>query len=238
MAQFFPLSKTGSKTTTTLTSTTDLPGRRDLTGLAHLLTTSMNTLNETLFLYLNSPAHLGSTALLVSTFLAEGLIWLMPAGLLLGWLFGDDTTRRAMIEATMASMAALLLAQLIGMVWVHPRPFMIGIGHTHLVHVADASFPSDHLTLWWTVSFSLVNQSRLRAVGLSLSVLGIAVAWARIYLGVHFPLDMAGAAVLALACSEAIAGRRESFVEPPFEWACAAHRTLLSPLIRRGWVRG
>jgi undecaprenyl-diphosphatase len=30
------------------------------------------------------------------------------------------------------------------------------------------------------------------------SGLGLATAWARIYLGVHFPLDMAGAFVIAL----------------------------------------
>ena len=198
----------------------------------------MDALNETVFLYLNAPAHLGSTALLAGTFLAEGLIWLIPAGLLLGWLRGTDAVRRAMVEAAVASVASLLLAQLIGMVWVHPRPFMLGMGHTHLVHVGDASFPSDHLTLWWTVSFSLMTQVRLRAIGLLLSLLGIAVAWARIYLGVHFPLDMAGAAALALVCSDVCANRRQSIIESPFRWATNAHRTVLAPLIRRGWVRG
>lgn len=198
----------------------------------------MESLNQTIFLFLNAPAQVDPFALGVSTFLAEGVIWLVPAGLLMGWLLSDDTTRRAMIEATLASVAALLLAQLIGIVWEHPRPFMIAMGHTHLVHAADSSFPSDHLTLWWTVSFSLMTHRWLRAIGLTLSVFGIGIAWARIYLGVHFPLDMVGAAALALACSQACASRRESFVEPLYSWASAAHRTMLSPLIRRGWLRG
>lgn len=164
----------------------------------------METLNQAMFLYLNAPAHLGATVLLTIGFLAEGLIWLIPIGLLFGWFRGGDATRKAMIEATVAAALALLLAQLIGMVWVHPRPFMIGMGHTYLVHVADASFPSDHLTPWWTVSFSLITHSGLRAAGVLLGLLGIVIAWARIYLGVHFPLDMAGAAALALVCNEGL----------------------------------
>ena len=198
----------------------------------------MEALNQALFFYVNAPAQLGAPVLALATFLAEGLIWLIPVGLLAGWFRGSDTTREAMIEATVAAALALALAQLIGMVWVHPRPFMLGMGHTHLVHVADASFPSDHLTLWWTVSFSLMTCVRLRAIGLLLSLLGIAVAWARIYLGVHFPLDMVGAAALALVCSDVCANRRQSIIELPFRWATNAHRTVLAPLIRRGWVRG
>ena len=172
----------------------------------------MEALNQAVFLYLNAPAHLGPTVLLATSFLAEGLIWLIPAGLLLGWLRGSYATRKAVIEATVAAVLALLFAQLIGMVWVHPRPFMIGMGHTHLVHVADASFPSDHLTLWWTVSFSLITHSGLRAAGALLGLLGIVVAWARIYLGVHVPLDMAGAAGVALVCSDVCAKNRAASI--------------------------
>lgn len=197
----------------------------------------MEALNQALFLYVNAPAQLGTPVIAITTFLAESLIWLIPAGLVVGWLRGNDATREAVIEATVASVLALALAQLVGMVWVCPRPFMIGIGNTHLAHVADASFPSDHMTLWWTVSFCLITHAALRGIGILLSLLGIVIAWARIYLGVHFPLDMVGAAAVALVCSEACANRRQSFVGPIFVWATAAHRTVLSPLIRRGWVR-
>jgi undecaprenyl-diphosphatase len=41
----------------------------------------------------------------------------------------------------------LLINQVIILLWQHPRPFVIGLGHTYLAHAADSSFPSDHLTL-------------------------------------------------------------------------------------------
>ena len=198
----------------------------------------MESINQTLFLYLNAPAHPAPATLFVATLLAEGLIWLIPFGLLAGWLRGGEATRKVAIEATVAATLSVLIAQLIGMVWMHPRPFMIGMGHTHLVHVPDASFPSDHLTLWWAASFSLMAHASLRSAGALLGLLGLLIAWARIYLGVHFPLDMAGAAAVALVCSEVCAGRRQTFIDPLFAWATSLHRTLLSPLIRRGWVRG
>ena len=63
---------------------------------------------------------------------------------------------RACCRRAWRYLVALLVNQLIGLVWQHLRPFMIGLGHSHLAHVADSSFPSDHLTLLWAVAFSLV----------------------------------------------------------------------------------
>lgn len=74
----------------------------------------------------------------------------------------------------------------------------MGIGQTLIEHVQDSSFPSDHLTLIWSVAFSLLLNKQHRVIGGLLFLIGIPVAWARIYLGVHFPLDMIGAAIVGL----------------------------------------
>ncbi len=114
----------------------------------------MESFKQSVFLYLNAPADAGALALAVARFLAEDLIWLVPAGLLFGWMFGGDGVRRAVLQATVAGVMALACAQIIGVVWLDPRPFMIGLGHTYMVHAPDASFPSGHLTLWRATSFS------------------------------------------------------------------------------------
>jgi len=82
------------------------------------------------------------------------------------------------------------------MVWQHPRPFMIGLGHTLIPHAADSSFPSDHATVLFAVSLTLLL-GRATVPGLAVLLAGFCVAWARIFLGVHFPLDMIGAAAVA-----------------------------------------
>jgi undecaprenyl-diphosphatase len=158
----------------------------------------MENLNHALFLMLNAPEHPSALLLTIATFFAEYAIWVVPAVIAIGWLGGGERTRKVLLEATASGLAGLLISQVIGMVWQHPRPFMIGLGHTLLPHVADASFPSDHLTLLWAVAFSLLMHRSPRAAGAALALLGLPVAWARIYLGVHFPFDMVGAVLVAM----------------------------------------
>lgn len=168
--------------------------------------------NTQLFLLLNAPAGLHGMSLWVATAIAEWLIWLVPLGLTVLWLFGKQDDQRAAVKALVAGLIALGVNQLIAMLWFHPRPFMAGIGHTYLLHAADSSFPSDHVTLLLSVGLALwttdsILSRRLAGVLLAISPF---VAWARIYLGVHFPLDMFGAlgvAVVVLMLINTIKGQ-------------------------------
>jgi undecaprenyl-diphosphatase len=196
----------------------------------------MEELNQTLFLLINATAHPDPVLLTIAKVCAEQLIWLIPLAVLVGWLSGAEKTRKLMLQATASAIIGMLLNQLIGLFWQHPRPFMMGLGHTFVPHVADSSFPSDHLTLLWAVAFSFLFHRRLRAIGLMLALLGLPVAWARIYVGVHFPLDMLGAAaVAALSAGLGLATARW-YVGLAFPCATAIHRCLFAPLIRRGWI--
>lgn len=191
----------------------------------------MESLNQALFLQLNAPAHPQALPWAASLFFAEYMIFLLPAGLLLGWLRGRAQTRRLLLLATVAGLVGLLFNQAIGLVWQHPRPFMVGVGHTLVAHVADSSFPSDHLTLWWAVAFGLAIQPGGRTPGVAMLLLGLPMAWARIYLGVRFPLDMVGALSVA-ALSAWLAWSTAAWYLPPvYGAALAVHRSLL------GWVR-
>lgn len=194
-------------------------------------------INEALFLWLNAPEHPDTVVLALAGWLANDVIWLVPVILVAGWLRGSDSTRKLMLEATLAGFAGLLMAQAIGLVWTHPRPFMIGLGRTLIAHAADSSFPSDHLTLLWSVAFSFLLHQRPRMAGALLALLGLPVAWARIYLGIHFPFDMVGAAAVAGLASWLCSRLARWFAEPLFKRATTIHQRLFAPLIRRGWMR-
>lgn len=157
----------------------------------------MENLNVILFLMINAPASASPGALYFARWIAEFAIVLVPATLVIGWIIGTSNTRAAMWSAAFTGLLALAIAQVIGHVFPHPRPFMIGMGHTYLSHAADSSFPSEHLTLLWAVAARLLFYPSTRPIGAMLAILGIPLAWSRIYLGVHFPLDMAGAALVA-----------------------------------------
>ncbi|MFT4063761.1 undecaprenyl-diphosphatase [Paraburkholderia sp.] len=197
----------------------------------------MESLNQTIFLWLNAPEHPGALALTLAIFLAERLIWAVPLLIGTGWLRGSETTRKTMLVATAAGWLGLLINQVIGLTWLHPRPFMIGLGHTLIPHVADSSFPSDHLTLWWAVAFSLMLQRGSRIAGIGLALLGIPIAWARIYLGVHFPFDMAGAATVAAFSAWMTSREARWYLEPSYRLASGIHHRIFRRLIALGWVR-
>lgn len=197
----------------------------------------MEDLNHALFLWLNAPGHPSTLLLVIATFFAEYAIWALPVIIGFGWLRGNEHTRKVLLEATASGLAGLLINQIIGLVWQHPRPFMIGLGHTLIPHAADSSFPSDHLTLLWAVAFSFLMHRSPRLVGMALALLGLPVAWARIYLGVHFPLDMVGAALVAWLSAWLAFREMRVYLPATYRLALSVHRVIFGKLIQIGWVR-
>jgi undecaprenyl-diphosphatase len=196
----------------------------------------MEALNHTLFLLINASAQPDSVAVALAMLFGEYAIWLVPLTLVVRWLRSNDIVRQRLIEASASALLALLTAQIIGVMWPHPRPFMIGLGHTLIVHGADSSFPSDHLTFLWAVAFSLLMHPEARRAGWVLALLGLPMAWARIYIGVHFPFDIAGAALVSGISAWVCALTSPWFAAPVVRAAMLAYRPLFGPLIRRGWV--
>ena len=196
----------------------------------------MLSLNHALFLLLNAPESPPAGALLIATVLAQYTIVLPPLLLVAGWLRGPKLIRIGMLQAACAGVLGLLIAQLFGLAWPTPRPFVIGLGHQFLSHAADASFPSDHLTLWWSVSLSLMLHVRTRAAGALLAIAGLPVAWARIYLGVHFPLDMVGSIAVAAISAGIWQRGRLWLAGAPYTLAITVYQHLFGIVIRRGWL--
>lgn len=157
----------------------------------------MDTLNTQLFLWLNASSQPSPGLLWLTTLLAEWLIYALPLLLAGLWLSGQRQQREAAVTATLCVLFALGCGQLIGLLWPHPRPFMLGLGHAFLAHQAEASFPSDHATVFFTLGLSLLLSS-LRRLGGAILLSGAVVSWSRVYLGVHFPFDMVGALLLAI----------------------------------------
>lgn len=196
----------------------------------------MENLNHTLFLWLAAPAHPGLLMLALAKFFGEYAIFVVPLLAATGWLRGSEDSRKVLLEASVSVLAGLLINQFIALLWPHPRPFMMGLGHKLIAHAANSSFPSDHLTGLWAFSFSLLMHRSQRMTATALILLGLPVAWARIFLGVHFPLDMLGAALVAgFSAWLAFRGKR-LYLLPLYSLAIAIYRALFGPLIKRGWV--
>ncbi|WP_244808224.1 phosphatase PAP2 family protein [Caballeronia zhejiangensis] len=196
---------------------------------------ALEALNHAWFLAINARAATPLWQIDVAIAIAEDLVYLIPALLAFMWLFGGRLQRGAAVRACCVTFLALGLNQLIGMLWMHPRPFMIGLGHTFIEHVPDSSFPSDHGTLFASVALTLLL-ARLWHDGLLAALAGVAVAWARVRTGVHFPLDMAGAIGVACIAYALVAPLWARAGEALMRLLIALYRKAASWPIRRGWL--
>jgi len=157
----------------------------------------MLALNHTLFLLIN--AEPGESPLLIELgrIVAADLIGLVPILLVLLWVRGRPDRRAGLLATAIAAALALGANQIVGQFWYEPRPFMIGLGRTLMAHVPENSFPSDHTTFMLTVGIGLIATGGAPRWGRIVTLAGLGVAWARIYLGLHFPLDMLASAIIA-----------------------------------------
>jgi undecaprenyl-diphosphatase len=168
----------------------------------------MEQWNQMVFLLLNAKLDALAADIEFAKFIAEDLICVVPFVLLITGLRGVLAKGRVaylpMIGAAMSGLLGLIFNYFISLAWYHPRPLEMGIGQTLIAHVQDSSFPSNHLTLIWSVALSLLLHKQHRVMGGLLFLIGIPVAWARIYLGVHFPLDIVGAAIVGMVSASLI----------------------------------
>ncbi|TAJ34101.1 undecaprenyl-diphosphatase [Bosea sp. (in: a-proteobacteria)] len=162
----------------------------------------LETLNQNLFFVLNAGPSVSSAARLIGIAAAEYLFWLLPAVMVIAWIVGSSRMRHALLVGAIAAWIGLAFNQGLGLFWPHPRPFMLGLGQQLIPHQSDPSFPSDHLTVIWSVAASLlVGYGSARRLGLATVFLGLVIAWGRIFVGVHFPFDMVGSALVAVISS-------------------------------------
>jgi undecaprenyl-diphosphatase len=197
---------------------------------------TLEAFNQALFLVINgtqaTPAWLVGIAMLT----ADYVIYLIPLLLAAMWLWGNEAQRSLAIRACLVAMLGVGANQLIGLVWQHPRPFMIGLGHTFLPHAPDSSFPSDHATVFGGVALTLLLGGA-RSLGMLTMLAGVSVAWGRVFLGVHFPMDMFGAIAVACVAYALIAPIWRLGGAAVTRWTIWLYRKLLARLIVRGWLR-
>lgn len=170
----------------------------------------MDQLNQALFSLINGPADPAPARLFLAQFLADWVLYLVAAGLVIGWLRGGAMTRRTLVHVAMATLLALAVNFIIAALWYHPRPFELGIGNQLIAHPAETSFPSDHATILFAVAFSLLVFGAARLWAWLALAAAVAVSWARVWLGIHWPLDMLGSMVVALGAAGIIARVRNT----------------------------
>ncbi|SDH78644.1 phosphatase PAP2 family protein [Pseudomonas panipatensis] len=196
----------------------------------------LETLNREAFLSINAGPATPGWLLEIARLVASVPLILLPAVLLAMWCWGNPKGRGMLLRAVSVTALALLLSLFIGLIWPHPRPFAIGLGHAWLQHAANASFPSDHLTIFAGIAISLLFDGAVLA-GALFAVIGLIMGYARVYLGIHYPLDMLGALAVAALSNSLIWLVWQTRGQALTSLAENLYRRTLAPAIARGWIR-
>lgn len=199
----------------------------------------MDSLNRALFLAINASPNVSEGELAVAIFLAKYLIVLLPVGLVTLWLAGGRD-RESAVHGLLGVGLVLLINFVIGLAWAEPRPFVAGVGTNLLPHAPTSAFPSNHASLMFTSAFVLMGMAARtpRLLGRLLLICALPVCWARIYLGVHWPVDMLGGLLVSIAVAlimrTASARETSRIVSTILE---GIYRRLMAWPIARGWLR-
>ena len=154
----------------------------------------------------------------LAIFIAKDLITVVPLLAVVLWLWGLTAQRQLVIKIAIALAVSLFVSWTMGHLFPHDRPFVENIGYNFLHHAADDSFPSDHGTV-------------------ILMVLAIVIAWSRVYLGVHWPLDMLGGLLAGMIGCLSAQIIWQAMGHKLYQRLQSWYRVCFALPIRKGWVR-
>ncbi|MFN0297364.1 phosphatase PAP2 family protein [Acinetobacter albensis] len=193
-------------------------------------------LNLHLFEWFNASNHAHEMTIRFAIFIANDLFYIMVLFFGFYWLRGNFAIKKQIVKAFIFTTVALLISQIISHSFYHPRPFVMEVGRTLIYHSPNGSFPSDHMLIFSTIAFSYFFSEK-RSLGIILILLAWLVAWSRVYLGVHFPLDMLGAFSLAFILNFFGLAFWNRFKITIIEFVLKIHHAVFKPFIKKGYVK-
>jgi undecaprenyl-diphosphatase len=161
------------------------------------------TLDDSILRWMAShQSPLATTAALETTALGTGTVVIMMT-VVAGMFLALTDQRKAALLLVVATIGGLALNLLLKLHYHRPRPQIF----PWATNVVSTSFPSGHamnaVVVYGTIAYLAARLSRRLSVRVTTQVLAVVVAIAicvsRVYLGVHYPSDVLGGAIVGAA---------------------------------------
>lgn len=122
------------------------------------------------------------------------------------WWSGADrrAKRHVLVAAGLAFILALGFNQLVLLGVDRMRPYLAGVTTLLVPPSADPSFPSDHSTAAFAIAATFAF-SVMRRQAVLFMLAAVAVAFSRVYIGIHYVGDVLGGAVTGLLAAAVVA---------------------------------
>jgi undecaprenyl-diphosphatase len=176
------------------------------------------TLDNALFNLINGyagrlPLLDGLMRLLVNDYLVPTTLCLLAAAL---WFRGDDRqtrerSQRAVLSMVVAVLLANVLVKLCNLAYFRPRPFSVQEVHLLFYRPSDSSLPSNAAAVGF--AFAGVGWQLSRRLGAVMGALAGLWGFARVYCGVHYPLDIVAGGAIGLL-SAYLVGKAQRLLRP------------------------
>ncbi|MBX4204761.1 MAG: phosphatase PAP2 family protein [Candidatus Doudnabacteria bacterium] len=160
-------------------------------------------MNQQIFLAINGLAGRSQFFDTLGVFFAEKFLYVFAIIIVALWL--DKRLRTHVYLAVLAAaVSRLFIVEVIKRIVNHPRPYEI-VANIHQL-LADnehgMSFPSGHTVIYFSFAFAFYGTKYFWPF-IILASLG---SLARVYVGVHFPIDIAASVIIAAVIAAALRG--------------------------------
>jgi len=197
---------------------------------------SLDQLNLYLFHILNVPDQASIWMINYASLIAHDLVYLFLLIFAIAWFRGSYQVKTGIIKAFIFTAITLLMSEVLSAILNTPRPFVMDIGRTLIEHAPTGSFPSNHMSIFSGIAFAYYFSPQ-RDLGRILIWTAWLVAWSRVYVGVHFPIDMLGAFLIAIIVNLAGLPLWWKYQDKLMRFIFNIHLSLFAPLIRMGWIK-
>ena len=157
----------------------------------------------TILKFINGLANQNAILDKIMVFFAEYFIFLLALFMVILWFVKPNRTRNRemLLCAAYSFIFSEIIGKFVGVFVYHTQPFTAHSGINVLVeHGINNSFPSDHTILVFSILtvFFLYNRNIKGFIALLLAFI---VGFARIFVGVHYPIDVGVGIVIGVTMS-------------------------------------